>query len=74
MIENPSCVSISFYKDVSLLTHGQNEPICALSVSISFYEGDSLLTHGQAAGLFCSPTTEAILKYFKKTISRLFGW
>jgi hypothetical protein len=30
-------------------------------VSISFYDGDSLLQHGLAPGLYCTPTTEAIL-------------
>jgi hypothetical protein len=64
MIEKPSCVSISIYKGVCLLTHGLNRPISALCVSISFYEGDPLLTHGLAPWLFCTPATKAILKHF----------
>jgi hypothetical protein len=60
--QKSSCVSISFYGGVSLLTHGLNRPISALCVSIHFYEGVSLLTHRLAPGLFCTPATEAILK------------
>jgi hypothetical protein len=68
------CVSICFYEGLSLLAHGLNRPISALCVSISFYEGESLLTHRLAPGLFCTPTTEAILKHFKKTIFFLVTW
>jgi hypothetical protein len=43
-----------------------NSLISALCVSISFYEGDSLLTHRLAPGLFCTPTTESILKQLQQ--------
>jgi hypothetical protein len=72
MIEKPFLCVTKLLWGCFLIDTRTHRPVSVLCASISFYEGDSLLTHRLAPWLFCTPTTEAILKQLQQPFLGFF--